>query len=235
MKNILLLPFVLTLPAFAGSSPSQPAAPAPSLYNWFAGASVGYLTELEEPMYNLHVGTDTSWNLGGWNVALFAEIGYVEKDEDWSGSDVVTVFNGFALDDGDSFDLGELEDVLSDISDFTPYDTSYDLDIMPITLNAKFERQLTGNLNAYFGGGLGVARVGLDVDFGGGFDISDDDWVFTGQLFTGLNYNVNQNIEVYGGARWIYFDDVSFSDNDISGNLDLGDDFLFELGARFNF
>jgi opacity protein-like surface antigen len=240
MKHILLLPFVLTLPAFAGPSPSQPAAPAPSLYTWFAGASVGYLTELEEPMYNLHVGTDTSWNLGGWNVALFGEIGYAGKDEDWSGSgyDFVSSTSNsddFELIDGGSFDLGDLESLLSDISDFTPYDTSYDLDLMPITLNAKFERPISGNLNAYFGGGLGVARVDLDVNFGGGYDISDDDWVFTAQLFTGLNYNVNQNFEVYGGVRWIYYDDASFSGDHVSGDLEVGDDYLFELGARFNF
>lgn len=239
MKNILLLPFVLTLPAFAGPSPSQP--PASALYTWFAGASVGYLTEFEEPMYNMHVGTDTGWNLGGWNVALFGEIGYAGKDEDWSGRSDYNMMTSdsesddFDFEDGDSFDLGDLESLLSDIADFTPYDTSYDLDVMPITLNAKFERQLSGNLNAYFGAGLGVARMDLDVDFGGGLDISDDDWVFTGQIFTGLNYNVNQDFEVYGGVRWIYYDDASFSGDDISGDLEVGDDYLFELGARFNF
>ncbi len=97
------------------------------------------------------------------------------------------------------------------------------------------ERPLTGNLNAYFGGGLGVARVDLDIDAGTLGDFSDDDWVFVGQVFAGLNYNVTQSFEVYGGAPWIYFDDASFSDNGASANLELDDDFLFELGGRFNF
>jgi hypothetical protein len=66
-------------------------------------------------------------------------------------------------------------------------------------------------------------------------DFSDDDWVFTGQLFTGVNYNFNPDFEVYGGARWIYYDDASLSDEGLSGDLELEDDFLFELGARFNF
>lgn len=200
MKHILLLPLILAVPAFAGPTPSQPMAPEPNLYTWFAGASVGYLTEFEEPMYNLHVGKDTSWSPGGWNVSFFAEIGYAETDDDWSGSG------------GDD-----------------------DLDVIPLTLNMKFERPLTGNLNAYLGGGLGAARLDLDADLGFLGDFSDDDWVFTGQLFTGLNYNVNPNFEVYGGARWIYYDDASFSDNGISGDLDVGDDFLLELGIRFNF
>ena len=65
---------------------------------------------------------------------MFAEIGYVENNEDGSGGAGGT--------------------------------TSYDLDIMPITLNAKLERQLTGNLNAYFGGGLGLALVNFCFELG---------------------------------------------------------------------
>jgi opacity protein-like surface antigen len=243
MKTILLLPFALALPAFAGSAkeviaPAQ--APAPCLFTWFAGGSVGYLTQLEEPMYNLHIGTDTCWNLGGWNVALFAEVGYAEKDGDWSGAPnpqstlpVGAVSYDYSLDD--SLSVDDLESALSDIANNTPYDTSYDLKILPITANVKLERQLTGNLNAYFGAGLGAAKVDLDIDAGPFGSMSDSDWVFTAQIFAGLNYNVTQNFEVYGGARYIYFDDPSFSDNGVSGTLDLDDDFLLELGGRFNF
>lgn len=236
MKTILLLPFVLALPAFAGTSAKEYVAPGPQsepcLFTWFAGASVGYLTELEEPMYNLHLGTDTCWSLGGWNVALFAEIGYTEKDESWSAGGQSTIPED---DLDDSFTLDELEDALSDIADFGFSGTGYDLEVMPITLNFKLERPLTSNLNVYFGGGLGAARVDLSIDGGDLGDFSDDDWIFTGQIFAGLNYNVTQSFEVYGGARWIYFDDASLSDNGASADLELEDDFLFELGGRFNF
>ncbi len=216
MKTILLLPLVLTLPAFAGYSPKEVVAPAqaPCLFTWFAGGSVGYLTEFEEPMYNIHVGTDTCWNVMGWNVALFAELGYAEKDGHWS------------YDREDNHIAYTLSDSM-----YNGYShPSFDLSIMPITLNVKLERNLTGNLNAYFGGGLGVARVDLDVDTGYG-KFSDDDWVFTAQIFAGLNYNVSQNFEIYGGARWIYLDDAKMS----GGTFDLDDDFLFELGGRYNF
>lgn len=241
MKTIPLFVLALAMPAFAGTSAKESVAPAsspePCLFTWFAGGSVGYLTEFEEPMYNAHIGTDTCWNLGGWNVAFFAEVGYAERDDSWSGRrrEESTV-PGLAAVNYDSYlddlegNLGDLEDALSEISDFTPYDTGYDLDILPITLNVKLERQLTGNLNAYFGGGLGMALVDLSVD-AGPLDFSDDDWVFTGQVFAGLNYNFNPNFEVYGGARWMYFDDA-----DLGGaTLELDDDFLLELGARFNF
>ena len=235
MKTILLLPFVLALPAFAGTSAKEVIAPAPApspcLFTWFAGGSVGYLTEFEEPMYNLHVGTDTCWNIGGWNVALFAEVGYTEKDEDWSGRNQDSSFPESSLDD--SVTLDELDDILSGLAGYG-YDTSYDLNVIPITGNVKLERQLTGNLNAYFGAGLGVARVDLDIktDLG---DFSDDDWVFTAQIFAGLNYNVTPAFEIYGGARWIYYGDADLSDSGDDLTLELDDDFLFELGARYNF
>ena len=58
MKITLIIPLVLALPVFAGTTAKQTIAPPPPpcLVTWFAGASVGYLTELEQPMYNLHVG-----------------------------------------------------------------------------------------------------------------------------------------------------------------------------------
>jgi opacity protein-like surface antigen len=251
MKTILLLSLALAIPAFGGTSSKAVIAPAPApdpcLFTWFAGGSVGYLTELEEPMYNLHVGTDTCWNIGGWNVALFAEIGYTEKSEDWSSGNYDDDYPGngsrtMDYDDYDNFEdggnvsLGDVENILSDIADYGKFgSTGYDLDILPITLNLKLERQLSGGLNAYFGGGLGMARVDFSADVGSFGDFSDDDWVFTAQIFAGLSYNVTQNFEVYGGARWIYLDDADLSDSDLSVGLDLEDDWLLELGLRYNF
>jgi opacity protein-like surface antigen len=131
-------------------------------------------------------------------------------------------------------DLDDLEDVLSGIAATSAFSTGYDLDIMPITMNVKLERPLTGNLSAYFGGGLGLALVDFSADVGT-FDFDDDDWVFVGQLFAGLNYNFTPNCEMFGGVRWIYFDDADLSDGGADVDLDLDDDFLFEIGARYNF
>ena len=230
----------MSLPVFAGTSAKEVVAPAPApdpcLFTWFVGGSVGYLTEFEEPMYTVHVGTDTCWNVGGWNVALFLELGYTEKDDSWSNvpwnppTSVQIPRPGFNDLKGGSGDLDDLEDALSANAANGWGDTGYDLDIMPITLNVKLERPLSGNLNAYFGGGLGMALVDLSVDTGP-ISSSDDDWVFVGQLFAGLNYNFTPNCEMYGGARWIYFDDANLGGAD----LELEDDFLFEIGARYNF
>jgi len=255
MKTIPLLVLGLAIPAFAGSSAKETVAPAsspePCVFTWFTGASIGYLTELEEPMYHLHVGTDTCWNVGGWAVAFFAEIGYTEKDDSWSrrkydngngyyndsypiGNEVP---NGDYNKGSDKIkgDLDDLEKVLSNIARYEGYNTSYDLDIMPITLNVKLERPLTDSLNVYFGAGLGAALVDLEIKAGKYGSLSDDDWVFVGQVFAGMNYNFNPNFEVYGGVRWIYYDDADLSDSSGKLTLELEDDFLFEIGARINF
>lgn len=252
MKSILLLPFVLALPVFAGTSAKDVVAPAaaaaPCLFTWFTGASVGYLTELDAPMYNVHLGTDTCWKIAGWDVALFGEVGYTETDEDYSGRRIPTFQGaslaqpefaqpepGLSFQNGDSFSPDEMGDALNDLADLSGFDTGYDLDIMPLTFNVKLERQLTGNLNAYFGAGLGAALVNLDVNAGPFGDYSDDDWVFTAQVFAGVNYNFCSSFEVYSGVRWIYLQEADFSDKGSDATLDLEDDFLFELGARFNF
>jgi opacity protein-like surface antigen len=249
MKTIPLLLLGFTIPVIAGTEAvvSTPA-PEPCIYTWFTGASVGYLTELEEPMYNFHLGVSNScWNAGGWRISTFLEVGYASKDDSWSGNDSPPEVNPFASIDEDydieinedsvnaSLDLGDIEDLLSDLADSTPFDTGYDFDVMPITLNVKFDRQFADNFHGYFGGGLGMALVDFSADVDRLADFSDDDWVFTGQLFAGLSYSFNPDFEAYSGIRWIYYDDAGLSSSDIDLDLEMDDDFLIEIGARFNF
>jgi opacity protein-like surface antigen len=233
MKTLLFLPFFLALPAYAGTSAKEVIAPPPNpcLMSWFVGGSVGYLTELEEPMYTLHAGLSNScWTLAGWNMSLFLEVGYTQKDEDYHGR-----YDGDLVPKDLSFDIDELGQALHAAADITGFNTGYDLDIVPITANIKFERAITGNLNVYLGGGLGVAWVGLDLYGGPGVEWSDSDWVFYGQIFGGLSYNVTPNFEVYGGARWIYMSDADVNFLGTTASLELGSDCLLELGMRFKF
>jgi len=212
MKTLLLLPLALAIPAFAGSpviSAKQPIPPPDTCATtWFAGASVGYLDQFEAPMYNAHVGlTNTCWNPGGFNIALFAEVGYAEKEWTKNYSRGITEVSRYSLDTEHS--------------------------VVPITLNVKFEHKIVGGLTGYFGGGLGAAwtRAGMTLNGPNGSSTdSDTDWVFTAQVFAGLGYNVSSMFELYGGARWIYFADPSFA-----AIVPLSNDWLFELGGRFKF
>ncbi len=108
-------------------------------------------------------------------------------------------------------------------------DEDGDLDIVPLTFNVKLEKMLSGGLALYAGGGLGASYVDAEIDDLSGDNKSVDDWVFTAQVFAGVAYHVSESFEVFGGARWIYFDDPDFA------GADLGDDWLLEGGLRFHF
>jgi hypothetical protein len=211
MKTPLLLLLGLGSFAFAGTPSKQviesPPAPEPSIWTWFAGASAGYLfEEYDTEIYSLHVGVDTPWRVGPLDIALFLEVSYFEPD------DVYQIWAPFQT---------------------VPVrvDLDADLDIIPVTLNVKFEHSFNNGLGFYFGGGAGVAFVDLDLHgdsaFGPDFHYSDSDTVFAAQAFAGLVYNFSENAEVYTQIKWLYLDDMS--------DYDLQDDFAAELGFRWNF
>lgn len=106
--------------------------------------------------------------------------------------------------------------------------SSGDLDIVPMTGNVKFEKSLNGPFSLYAGGGLGIAYVDAHYETLGGKRHTDD-WIFTAQAFAGIAYNVNDNFEIFGGARWVYFGDTDWS------GVDLDDDVLLEAGLRYHF
>jgi opacity protein-like surface antigen len=214
MKRRLIVLFcTCSLPAIAGST-GQPATPAPAAipqpdpWSWFIGDSAGYLVETEEFMYCAAVGVDTPWNGGGWQVALYGEVGFTEVEDNFSG-----ILTG-------------------SVGGPRPFTADIETEIIPITFNVKLERPLSGGFSAYCGAGAGVALVDLTSSSAvKAVNFSDKDTVFAGQLFAGLSYHCDERFEIYGGARWIYLDEATLKGAD----LDLDDDVLFELGARIHF
>jgi hypothetical protein len=193
--------------SFAGEPVMMPMepAPAPSLWSWFAGGSVGYLTDAEEEFYSVHLGAEK--HVGETSHALYLEVGYFEFSE--SG-----IFEDIASTDG-------------------PIGYDLDVDFIPVTLNYKFERPLFNNVNYYLGAGAGAMFIDGD---------SDDDTVFTAQASFGLVWNVSERFEIFGGGRWLYLDEVEFSNRVEYGEgqffdakSDSSDDWLAEIGLRFNF
>lgn len=85
--------------------------------------------------------------------------------------------------------------------------------VVPLTLNLKLERPLVGALNAYLTAGAGYALV----------DAAGADDSLYGQASAGLLYNLNERFELFGGARYTYFEESS------------SDDWGWELGGRINF
>lgn len=101
-----------------------------------------------------------------------------------------------------------------------------DVDIVPITLNYKYEYMFSEVFGVYLGFGAGASRISVDVGFA-----DDDDWVFTAQAFAGVIFNVTPNFEVYAGARYMWLDDMDLFGADIDDLDDIG----VGAGFRFNF
>ena len=116
--------------------------------------------------------------------------------------------------------LGEEEDSLL----LFPF--SADVDIIPVTINYKYEWMFNDNFGVYVGAGLGAANVDVSAGFA-----SDDEWDFTAQVFAGVVYNVSPNFEIYAGARYMWLDDVNLAGANIDGLDDVG----LGAGIRFNF
>ncbi len=220
----LVLP-VFALAAQAGDESKDVVAPKgglspvapPTLYHWFAGGTVGYLNDYDTEFFSGHIGLDMNYQLAGWNTAVYLELGYFNPEECVDSR----TLGGFGSGYGNGIGTGGAAAGAQAIKC-----VDFDLEVMPLTLNYKLERNLTNNLNVYWGAGAGIAFV--DVGVG---PSSDDDEVFYAQVFAGLLYQMSETVELYAGARWIYMEDA-----DVFGvELDLGDDVLAEVGARINF
>jgi len=188
------------------------APPAPScLWSWFAGGSVGIIDgdDWDEEIYTLHVGMERKCAGDDCSHAFYLEVGYTEQDESTT--------------------------IISE-SEGPNINSSSDTEVIPITLNYKYECGLTDSFNWYAGAGAGIALVDLEGNETIGqtdTSFSDDDTVFYAHIFAGLVYNISEAFEIFGGARYIFMDDVDLDGETSNGPLD--EELHYELGARFNF
>lgn len=189
---------ILASAALAGEPPSSkmvtPATPAPDPLTWFAGAAGGYLLDKDEPIYSLQFGVRKSIPGSDCAHALYLEIGYAEYDENIN-------FGDFGFGPGGA--------------------GSFDTEIVPITLNYRYECAITNRLSWYGAIGAGVAFI--DSDYDGSqrrnrFSASDDDEVFFAQATVGVTYALTENFRTNLGVTYAYMDTPSLS----YGNLGLG-------------
>ncbi len=230
MKRLLLflLASVSTLSAGIPSArdlPKSEIVPARDpLWTWFAGGGGGYLLDNEEDMWHGHVGVNLPWKIAGFESALFLELGWTEIETHFGYEMSYVPSEALAPRKG----LGTSERI----------SINSELDLIPLTLNAKLERPLFGPVSIYAAGGLGVAFLDVELDDGTS-SRSDDDTVFFAQLFGGFLVNLTPTFEMYAGARWIYIDQPDFTIEGTDFDLDdidvSNDDVLLEAGGRVNF
>ena len=222
----LLAGFALIAAAQAGTpSPAPAPAPGAGLWQWFAGASVGYLTDLEETMCSLQAGAEYTPSGARGSHSIYLEVAFTQDDASYSYNPPAGMTGGKSEK------------------------AAIDLNIIPITLNYKFEAPITEQLHYYLGVGLGIAILDSSYDWswsqsvappgnqGGGSD-DQTEARFYGDVFAGLAYEVCPSFEVFAGVRYIFMDDAE-RHMDVSGAADftagINHDVLLELGARYNF
>lgn len=201
--------------------------PAPvqdtGLWKWFAGGSVGYLTDQDEAMYSLHAGMEYRIPDERGFHAIYLQVGFTQDDADYS--------------------------YFPNIPGAISQEASIDVDIIPITLNYKYEVALTERLNGYLGIGAGIAIVDGSYDWSWSQAVpppnnegdGSDDWSdvrFYGEVFAGLSYEISDSFELYTGLRYIFMDEedreIDVTDaSDYEAGID--QEFLVELGVRWHF
>ena len=206
MKNTtltLLTGLALAATSQAGTSYSPkgkeviPPPPEPCLWSWFAGGSVGYIT-------------------GDWDEEIYTlQLGAEYKCPTSNCSHAIFLEVGYTEKD-ESFG----------------FDTQFggldiETEIIPITLNYKYECAINNSLSWYIGAGAGIALVDTELSIPGD-SASENETLFYAHIFAGLTYNVSESFEIFGGARYIFMDDPILDDSP-DGDIQI------ELGARFNF
>jgi opacity protein-like surface antigen len=140
---------------------------------------------------------------------------------------------------------GQVGYLMNDIDEFTALgvtvDGEGDVNAISFLVNGFFDIETKSPFTPYFGGGIGIANVDIEVDSisGGGIFIpineSADDTVFAFQLGAGVGYAINESVTLDFSYRFI----------DTTSELELEDfgpdvkaDFRshnFLLGVRYSF
>lgn len=195
--------------------------------SWFAGGSVGYLTQWEEAMYTLHLGVERESQGSPVAHAFFLDVGQTDKSEMFS-------INSTERVESIVVDIDDIEIITEETTTtVTRYELDYD--IKPITLNYKYETTLSGRFDWYIAAGAGVALVKAELS-SSSTNVSFDDTLFYGHVFTGIIYNISPSWETSIGLRYIYMDDFDFDfGSEVNVADSLNNDILINIGAQYNF
>ena len=198
--------------------------PTPTcMTTWFAGGSAGSLSGGDaDTMYTGHFGAEI--NCPGKNShSFFLEVGITEIEK--------TVEHYWRYPKNHDRWVKKYKKC----ADGEFIRMNLEADIIPITLNYKFERELGKKWKWYVGAGAGIALVDLDIT--DGYDSkSFDDTVFYAHFFAGISFQVNNYVELYAGVRYIYMGDADLSGHsDMDKHITLDGNLLYELGARVKF
>ena len=109
-----------------------------------------------------------------------------------------------------------------------------DTSIIAPMVNAYYDFALDGGFTPHVGFGVGYARVASDFRPSGVEVLDDQDWVFAFQAMAGLAYPIAQNVELFGGYRYLQTTQPEFDLTLLPGTLETQYRVhRAELGVRF--
>lgn len=190
-------------PLLAKTPPAQPIVPpAPTSGGWYWGVSSGYLWLNDSSL----CGCEKLNYSDGWGI--HGAVGYRFSNAFTLGVSAGYLNGQYDVTDNHGGGAG-----------------SADLHMVPITLNATYNINLTNSLLMYLGAGIGTAWSELDgvdnIDGGG-------DWHLAWQARAGFGYKVNDDVTVNLGYRYVNVIDALGGYDDAKGHM-------AEAGLKVNF
>ncbi len=185
MRTAALIPFIVSATfAFAGDSPKQAILPAESIPKTTDSHCGDCLT-----YSGLFIGGGVEYLFEADTAYYTGKVGY-----EWAS-------NSSKYSQSLFLEVGWFED-----------DGALQERFLPVTVNYEYKRALTRCLSFYIGGGVGVAfsdtaeenspkKLGVGTS-------NENETVFAAQAFAGLTYCVSKSVEIYGGVRYLWTDEV---------------------------
>lgn len=216
--------------------------PENPLLEWFAGGSVASYSDLDGEIVSGFVGVRLPEALMGFDQSVRLEVGYGTLDVSDGINGLGNIGGGgvpggggggggVIVDRKDAFEAGRVSPRRVAIGLQQTFSLEYD--IVPLTLNYQLGRDLGRNFSFYISAGLGAAFIDADVS-GNGQSASDSDTVFLAQASTGVAYSVTANLDVFAGAKYLYFDQPEFFGGQVPSEFD-NSDLGFEVGVSWRF
>lgn len=110
------------------------------------------------------------------------------------------------------------------------FDTSY------LFANLYYDFDLGTALKPYVGAGIGNASVDVTYSPSDVGIIDDSDDVFAYQIMGGVNYDLSEQVTLFGGLRWRETDDITVNADLFDAQFDVEmSSFIAEIGTRFRF
>lgn len=97
--------------------------------------------------------------------------------------------------------------------------TNVDVEVafVPIELNLKYDFVLGPSLSMGFGAGISYSYFEIELE---GIDVSGDDWLFGGQVFADVNYNISNDWFVGLNGKYQFTDDLELDNVDTATSAD---------------